>query len=184
MSGRQPEFSRPLAVEDIGKGVRREISATAEELQALAARMKLPAIHALQATLEVVPERHGSFLVRGQMRAQVAQECVRTLDVFDAEVRADIERLFVPADSPAAQALQAAATVELDAQAPDAPDVIHGEEIDLGELVAEYLALSLDPWPKKPGTEHVDIEVGGETEDMTERSRHPFAVLDSLRRKE
>jgi len=188
----QPEFSRPLAVEDVGEeGVEREIAANARELQALATRMKLPAIRSLRARLRIVPEKRGALMVRGHMEAQVEQECVRTLEAFPATVEAEIARLFVPADSPQARALEAAPVVELDADAPDAPDIIHGGEIDLGELVAEHLALSLDPWPKKPGTDFIDMQVGGDDEQPaeggeggTDGKEHPFAALKALKERE
>ncbi len=189
MSEPQPEFSRPLPVEDIGEGIERAISAAPAELRALARRMGLPAIHALAAELAITPEKRGGYLVRGRMRAKVAQECVRTLEVFDADVKADIERLFVPADSPAARALEQeqaeAGTVALDADAPDAPDIIRDGVIDLGELVAEHLALSLDPWPKKPGTDFIDMQAGAPPEeDGEEGAAHPFAALERLKRRD
>ena len=182
-----PEFSRPLPVEDIGEGVERTISARPAELEALAARMKLPAIRMLTATLRVAPEGGGAYMVRGALTAEVEQECVRTLEVFPATVQAEVERLFVPADSPAARALEEAPVIELDADAPDAPDIIRGAEIDLGELAAEVLALSLDPWPRKPGTDFVDMEAGAPEEaDGTDEAgrENPFAVLRGLKLKD
>lgn len=179
-----PEFSRPLPVEDIGEGVERTISARPAELQALAERMKLPAIRMLSATLRVVPEGDGAYRVRGALVAEVDQECVRTLDIFPATVKADVERLFVPPDSPAARALEEAPVIELDADSPDEPDIIRDAEIDLGELAAEVLALSLDPWPRKPGTDFVNVEAGtpeekGEAGDP--ERENPFAVLRALK---
>ena len=179
MSRIKPEFSRPVAVEDIGGGVRRRIAAEPKELRALARRMKLPEVLALQADLSVQPQGAGSYLVTGRMRARVAQECVRTLDVFEDDVQAEVERLFVPADSPAARALEEGPVLELDMEAPDAPDVIRDGVIDLGELVAETLALSLDPWPHKPGTDYVDMEAGAP--EAEEAERNPFAALKGLR---
>ena len=177
----RPEFSRPLPVEDIGAGVRRQIAAEPEELRALAQRMKLPDIVSLQADLSVEPQGGGSYLVKGRMQARVAQECVRTLDVFEDDVTAEVERLFVPADSPAARALEEGPVLELDMEAPDAPDVIHDGAIDLGELVAETLALSLDPWPHKPGTDYVDMEAAAPETNEVEKPDNPFAALKRLR---
>ena len=182
------EFSRIVTPEDIGEGLERTISARPAELEALARRMKLPAIRSLSADLRVKPEGRGGYRVRGRLTAEVEQECVRTLDIFPATVKAEIDRLFVPADSPAARALQAAGVTELDTDAPDAPDIIAEEGIDLGELVSETLALSLDPWPKKPGTDFLDMEARApETpeeraaEERTMEERNPFSVLKNLK---
>jgi len=182
----KPEFSRLVAVEDIDSGLERTISARPEELKALARRMKLPAIRLLSATLRVSPEGRGGYMVRGHLRAEVEQECVRTLEIFPATVEADIERLFVPPDSPAARALDAAPTVELDTDAPDAPDIISEGHIDLGELVAEYLALALDPWPKKPGTDFMDMEAAAPETARREEpdEEHPFAALRQLKKED
>ena len=182
-----PEFSRPLPVEDIGDGVERTISARPAELQALAKRMKLPAIRMLTATLRVEPEGGGAYMVRGALTAEVEQECVRTLDIFPATVKAEVERRFVPADSPAARALEELPVIELDADSPDEPDIIRDDEIDLGELAAEVLALSLDPWPRKPGTDFVDMEAGAPEKPAEEDGMapgNPFAVLRGLKLKD
>ena len=182
MSGNpvEPEFSRLVPVEDIGAGMERRIAAEPAELRALARRMKLPDVLSLEAELAVRPQGDGSYLVTGRMRARVAQECVRTLDVFEDDVVAEVERLFVPADSPAARALEEGSVLELDMDAPDAPDVIREGAIDLGELVAETLALSLDPWPRKPGTDFVDMEAGAPDEAEEEERENPFAALKGL----
>ncbi len=184
------EFSRPIPLEEIGEEARRRIEADERERAALAERMKLPAIHELRADLRVAPGRDGGFLVRGIFFAVVEQECVRTLEPFVSRLEERVERLFVPADSVSARKLRdAAGVVELEANADDAPDVIEGGEIDLGELVAESLALALDPWPKKPGTEFVDYSTDGggartdeEEGDAAARgARNPFSVLQRLR---
>ncbi len=182
------EFSRIVTPEDIGEGLERTISARPAELAALARRMKLPAIRALSADLRVRPEGRGGYRVRGRLTAEVEQECVRTLDIFPATVRAEVDRLFVPADSAAARALEASGAVELDAEAPDAPDILPEEGIDLGELVSEILALSLDPWPKKPGTDFVDMEAGApetagekKAEEEAAEGNNPFSVLRNLK---
>jgi len=180
----QPEFSRPVPVEEIGKGMKRRIEATAEELRALEGRMKLPAIRALSAELSLSPAGKGGYRVSGEMRATVDQECVRTLEVFTSELAAPVDRLFVPADSRLARALEQGPVMELAEEADEAPDIIEDDTIDLGELVAETLALSLDPWPRKPGTDFVDYstEEGGKAPAREPEKPNPFAVLSRLRK--
>ena len=55
----------------------------------------------------------------------------------------------------------------------DAPDVIEDGRIDLGQYAVEQLALSLDPFPRKPDAEFVQPEEPGELS--------PFAVLKTVR---
>jgi hypothetical protein len=56
----------------------------------------------------------------------------------------------------------------------DPPDPIIDGTIDVGALVAEFLALGLDPYPKKPGVEFVPVSVPAEKEER------PFDVLKKL----
>jgi len=59
----------------------------------------------------------------------------------------------------------------------DPPDEIVNGRIDLGALTAEFLALGLDPYPRKPG-------VSFDETAASDRSDSPFAGLERLRRDE
>ncbi len=177
-----PEFSRPVEIDKIGKdGLTEDIAAEPEELAALAERMKLPAIRELKAHLELAPWKKGRIRVRGHFTAVVDQECVRTLDVFTSEVGEPVERIYIKPEFVAAGEMKEDA--DFDAEAPDAPDIIVDDVIDIGELVAESLALALDPWPKKPGTTYVDYHSGeeGDGKDGENGGKSPFAALEKLR---
>jgi hypothetical protein len=54
------------------------------------------------------------------------------------------------------------------------PDEIVNGHIDLGALTAEFLALGLDPYPRKPG---VDFDYKGD-----DKPDSPFAALAKLKR--
>ena len=61
--------------------------------------------------------------------------------------------------------------------APDAPEPIVDGLVDLGALVAEFLALGLDPYPRKPGVAFVEptpLAEPGQTAS-------PFSVLGKFR---
>ncbi len=185
---RTPEFSRPV---EIGKippgGLRETISADAGELKALAARMKIPAINSLSAELRLEPWKKGRVRVRGNFTAEVEQQCVRTLDIFTTTMDEPVERIYVrPQYANAAELRAHRADPFTDPDAPDVADVAVDDVIDLGELVAESLALALDPWPRKPGTDFVDYSTGGgEGPDGDgeegENGKSPFAALGKLR---
>jgi len=178
-----PEFSRPVEIDKIDKdGLTEDIVAEPEELAALAERMNLPAIRELKAHLELVPWKKGRIRVRGHFTALVDQECVRTLDIFTSEVGEAVDRIYIKPEFVTAGEMKESA--DFDAEAPEAPDVIVDEVIDIGELVAESLALALDPWPKKPGTTYVDYHSGddGGTEEENDGRKSPFAALEKLRR--
>jgi uncharacterized metal-binding protein YceD (DUF177 family) len=178
-----PEFSRPFDITKLGKqGQRQTIEATPGELKALARRMKIPAIHSLCATLDIQPWKKGQIRVRGKLQASIDQECVRTLDIFTSSMEEPVERIY--ARRSRQDAPEQNKENEIDPLASDEPDIIEGDRIDLGELVAETLALSLDPWPKKPGTDFIDYQTDDSgAAPVEERRPSPFAGLESLKQK-
>ena len=66
----------------------------------------------------------------------------------------------------------------IDPDGPDLPESFTGDTIDIGAVVAEIVAMALDPYPRKP-----DVEFGGHIEgDATdEKKPSPFAVLKNLK---
>lgn len=112
----------------------------------------------------------------GRLRAGVVQTCVVTLDPVPAAIDVPVEAEFWPPEKIATlqeQADDPAETGEM-----DWPEPIEGDAIDLGPLIYETLATSLDPYPKKPGA-HFDWSEGNADEQMTQNG--PFAALKSLK---
>ena len=60
----------------------------------------------------------------------------------------------------------------------DEPDPIIDGKIDLGALAAEFFALGLDPYPRKPGV------VCSNRPKSREATISPFSALASVRRAE
>jgi len=164
----QPEFSRPLPVDRVPKsGSTEVIEAEPEECQALAGRMDLPAIHGLKATIRATPWRGGGMKLEGTLNADLDQVSVVSLEVFRHSLDIPILRYFLPPGAVPASGED------------DADSIEHGI-IDLGEVVAETLALELDPYPRKPGE---SFEGGSEEDDASAERESPFAVLAKARQK-
>jgi uncharacterized metal-binding protein YceD (DUF177 family) len=158
------EFSRPLDVARVSAGGSTEkIAATIEECARLAKRLGLPAIHTLRAELLAKSWRGGGLKVTGELSADLEQMSVISLEAFRQEVRIPIERYF-----------HFKPPTEDDSEAEDV-DAIVGGHIDLGEVVAETLALELDPYPRKPGETFASTEDAG-----VEAERGAFAQLKVL----
>jgi len=64
----------------------------------------------------------------------------------------------------------------VDAASEDAPEPLEGDEIDLGELMAEQLGLGIDPYPRRPGA---ILEI---PETASEAALKPFAALQALKK--
>ena len=167
-----PEFSRPISVDDIdAEDVAVELEATAAERRRLADRFGLLEIGALTARLTVSRGSSGiPIRVFGRFRAALTQCCGVSLDPFDSVVENSVEVEFVPAvDVPIVE--------EFDIDDADPPEPLQGSEIDLGELVAQHLAVSLDPYPRKSGAEAPTWDGSADSTDD-----NPFAVLEKLRK--
>ena len=127
------------------------IEATPAEREELASFYKLPAIAALTATLRLEPWGRGGARVTGAVHGELTQICVVSLEPFPATVDEDVDVRFAPqtvadSKSPAAKEAQTFSLAD-----EDEPDPVIDGKIDLGALTAEFFALGLDPYPRKPG---------------------------------
>jgi uncharacterized metal-binding protein YceD (DUF177 family) len=164
-----PEFSRPLNAAGLphaGRDV--ALSASAAECQALAARFGIPGITRLAAALHAKPGADGRIRVVGRITAGVVQVCVVSLEPFETALDVPYESLFLRQDL-----LDAEPEGLLDPEAID-EEGYTGTHFDLGESVAQALALALDPWPRNPDAVAPADQA---SDDDTPPPASPFAVL-------
>ncbi|MFD0934490.1 YceD family protein [Methylobacterium trifolii] len=157
-------LSRSVNVERLpqGRGAV-TVEASPAECAALAADFRIPAIRDLVGRFAV--EGPTSRLrVTGRVEAVVTQVCTVSLEPFESRVDEAVDEVFTDTD-------QRAGT---DAEEADIPDPIVGGRIDFGRLTAEFLALGLDPYPRKPGVSFEPVQAGP---DIT-----PFDALRGLTR--
>lgn len=182
-----PEFSRPVAVEALqDDGVALSVEADASERAKLAERFGLIGIDSLAGDARVTPEPSGDlFRLEGTFKADVLQTCVVTLEPLPAHLEDSFVRLYSTAARPEPSVEE---HLDLDAEEPPEP-VEHGQ-IDVGEAIAEQLALALDPFPRKPGILFADYSfpAGGAADsgDKVQDSgaaEGPFAALARLKDK-
>lgn len=164
-------WSIGLRLSDLGKvPLHRRVEADDAARRRVADLLDLADLDNLSAEVEVAPWMDGA-VVRGRWAARVLQTCGVSLEPFASDLDGDFEVRCVPAASPLAPAPEA--DVVLDPEAPDPPDVLEGEMIDLGAYVVEHLALELDPFPRKPG---LAFEPPDEPPEPS-----PFAALAQLK---
>ncbi len=164
-----PEFSRLLALDGLRDGTcDRVLEANAEECAGLARRFDLLAVESLNATVKVTRSPAGEVTVQGRVQARVCQSCVVTLAPVAAAVDEDFDLRF---------ALETAgADVVIGA---DDPEPLPDGPVDLGEIVAQQLALGLNPYPRAPGVV-LDADRPPDAADDG-RGDGPFAALAALR---
>jgi len=169
-----PEFSRPVTVESlkIGKS-ERKITATPEECASLAKRFNLLALDNLNANLILIRKGQGGsarLAVSGRLNATVCQSCVITLDPVSMEIDTEFAAMF----DIAAGDDQSESDVDLQID-DDVEPIIEGI-VDLGELVAQNLAVEIDPFPRKEDADSSEI-----IPKTTENDANPFSVLKKLK---
>ncbi len=169
------EFSRPFAVDRVpAGGARVAIEALAGERRALAGRFGLVRLDALSAELRLERVPGGDLLkISGHILAELAQSCVVTLEPVPAGIDAEFERLF-SRDVPEIAEGEVEVAIE-----DDQPEPLPGDAIDLGELVAEELALALDPYPRSPAADQA-LTALGLADDA--KATGPFGALAALRK--
>ncbi len=174
------EFSRMVRVDRIpASGMSLDIEAKPAERAALADRFGIPSIQSLRAELTLRLLAGGAVVrVTGRIQAEVVQTCVVTLEPVPEVVDERFSLSFGAGPDD-----EIGAEIELSLDDEDPPDPIVDGSIDVGEAVAEHLALALDPFPRKPGI----VFEGGEEEgpgeaEIPEEKPNPFAVLAQLRK--
>jgi uncharacterized metal-binding protein YceD (DUF177 family) len=165
-------FSRLVRVDHLPReGQAVTIEATPAEREGLASFYRLPDIAALTATLRLEPWGRGGARVTGAVHGELTQLCIVSVEPFPATLDEDVDVRFAPpkADDRKSSAEQEALTLSLADE--DDPDPVINGKIDLGALTAEFFALGLDPYPRKPGA------VLDEERTNSEPTGSPFAAL-------
>ena len=176
MTEARPELPYLVAIDHIGPAWQtHHIAAGDAERLALAQRFDLLELKRLDAEVRVRRIRAGRYLeVIGTFDADVVQSCVATLEPVEARVEEEFRELYGPIGGERAGFDAAEIVVD-----PESPEPIEGPTVDLGEAVAQHLALSLDPYPRAPGAGPApDSEPPGPSEPGRPS---PFAVLGALK---
>jgi hypothetical protein len=165
----RPVFSRLLAVKDLptrGRDV--VVEATEKEREAIARELALPGVDSLVANYHISPTTRGAR-VTGEVVAHVRQICVVSLETFPTKVREAVDMVFAtPTERVAGPLPRGELVISPDEE--DPPEALIDGKIDLGAVAFEFLALGLDPYPRKKGAEF-------SFKDAARDVPSPFSVL-------
>jgi uncharacterized metal-binding protein YceD (DUF177 family) len=172
-------LSRLLKVEEIKDGASESIEATKAEMGEIARLLDLRGLEGLAMTYRLTRAGAGRFRLKGELNADVTQTCVVSLEPLESHLDVPVEAEFWPS-------YMIAAHEESEAEhggtaISDWPEPINDGRIDLGPILYETLATSLDPYPKKEGVSFAWSE-GAETPGH-EAKTGPFAALGALKRR-
>jgi uncharacterized metal-binding protein YceD (DUF177 family) len=167
-----PEFSRVVSVARLGDHeAAYPITANEAERTALARRFGLVGVDRFAADVRIVRDTGGGIRLKAAIEADIVQQCVVTLEPFASRIGDDFTLVYQRRVAPPSELL------DVDE---DEFELLEGEEIDIGEAVAQQLSLALDPFPRSPGAGFPET-IQAETEAAVRSN--PFAELAKLAKK-
>lgn len=170
-----PEMSRPV---EAGKvplhGLELTIEARPQERAALAERFGIPEVRSLRADVRIEPAA-GGFQLTGHMKAEVVQTCVISSQPVEQTVDEAVQLRFAPAVEESEEEEVELAEGDLDVLPLD------GDVMDVGEAIAETLALALDPYPRASDEALAEVRRFLLTEEEDRMARSPFSGLAQKR---
>ncbi len=167
------EFSRPVDLRGIDAR-KRHLEADASERAALARRFGIRAIHRLEADIDLTKDG-AAITATGRLSADIVQACAITDEDLPVTIAEELALRFIPET-----AVEASAEAELDLTVDELDDIpFSGLVFDLGEAVAQSLALAIDPFAAGPNADALRKEKGL----LDEQAAGPFAALAALKGK-
>jgi uncharacterized metal-binding protein YceD (DUF177 family) len=167
------DFAHRLQLDQIRDGDRVDLVATTDERAALAKRLGLLSLDRLEAHAALSLD---GPMVRasGRLKASLDQACIATGEPVHAHLDEPFDLLFAP------EPKVAGGDEEIELGQADLDTVFHdGSAIELGDAIADTLALALDPYPRSAGADAALKEAGV----LTEEEAGPFAALAALKEK-
>ena len=151
-----------------------------ETLKLLADRFQIVAIENFKGQFQITPtQKHFMLVVTYQ--AKVFQACV----VTDEAVEDDISESFDVRLEPSAEPDDLPMDEETMMNEEDT-EYVPERTVDVGDLMAQYLATALNPFPRKGGAEFEQKAGKGAhvlSEEEDKETRNPFSVLKKLQDK-
>lgn len=186
------EFPHILAASKIGPvPTDLNFAANERECAALARRYNILGVQSVDVEARLVREADGmTIAVTGKFVANVTQACVTTLEPVPDRIEEEFEGFFLD-ESQARSFMRAKKRkVEVDdgdmpleddeagvTDERDDPEPVTNGAVDVGELVAQYLSLALNPYPHSEKA----LAEGPLGEETDVKKPNPFAVLKDLK---
>jgi len=195
----QSEWFYPFNVENIpssGKTVK--MVADSQYLKPIAERLEISELKNLEAELRLTLQNGGHILnITGHFKADVVQECVSTLQPVETHLEDDFEAWYADHSKAVSfnrakhqmKAMEEGDEVQI-LEEKDDPEALIDGQVDLGEVVIQFLSLSVNPYPRAEG---VEVEEGEPQPIEIQSSKaaskpslrpNPFAALKNWRPKD
>jgi len=165
------EFSRTYDPRQL-PGTAVELAATEAERAALTRRFGLVRIDRMEARIELIREAAGASAT-GRLQGEIVQSCAVSGEDLPVSIDEPVNLKFVPAGAASAPDEE----IELEAEELDEIEFT-GSQFDLGEALAQTLALAIDPYAVGPNAEEARRRAGLLDKDTS----GPFAALAALKK--
>lgn len=165
------QLHRPVTVSRLNGPTTLEIVATDEERARIAGDLELLEIERLAAEVALRPWRGEGVRVTGSVSGKVRQSCGVTLE----PVVSQINETFDVRLHPDASLGDGEGPMVIDPEAPDPPELLSSDTLDVGQLVLEYFVLGVPAYPRAS-----DATFDG-PKDAEDDEPSPFAALQALR---
>ncbi len=166
------EFARPYDLRHLPTGPQ-QLEASAAECAALASRFGLVRVDHLRATVTLIPDG-AAVRAQGRLNAAIVQSCAVSGEDLPVKIAEPLAFRFVPPAQPGRPDEE----MELDEDDLDEIEMEAQGCFDLGEALAQSMALAIDPFAVGPHAEEARRKAGLLNPDQT----GPFAALAALKK--
>lgn len=172
----ETEFSFLLPADTIGKAPKKvRIVANEPERRALARRFDLIAVDKFTADVTVGRIADSALIqVSGRFRADIVQICVVSGEPVATSIEETVSERLGLRDPDEAEAV-------FDIDDEDPPMPFNDGSLELGELLAQYLAVSIDPYPRVADAAPRSA-IENEDAVVEKRANRPFEALAVLKK--
>lgn len=160
------------------------ISPDPEEARRLALRLSVLSVDTLVADLVIMHSPGDvSYHVKGKFKARLTQACAVTLEPVKTYIQDEFEAWFADSQgvAPFAKLKRERQMQKAHEELPileekEDPEAIIDGKIDLGELVTQYLSLSIDPYIRAEGVT-LEVKESKKADHEPDLIKNPFAAL-------
>ena len=173
------EFCRFFNFDKVGTtGAQVRLTATPEECQALAVRFSISEVRFLEVLFQITrdTDRAQTYLIEGTLKAEVVQPCVVTLLDIHTPITAALVVKAVPTHE---LTISSIATFDWAEEIDE--EVYTQNQLDLGEIAAQYLALEIPFYPRHPHAPDTDDTTSPDDAPDATSPGNVFNVLKDLK---
>ncbi len=177
---KKADLSLNLVAAEIDREVKSyELTATPDQLEDIRKRFDLVALNSMSASVAVNSKANDEgILLEGHVRADLVQRCIASLADVPEIVDAPFTLLLV--DPETANRMDADESF-LDTDQPEY-DALEGDIVEVGEIVAQTVAISMNPYPRAEGAELTGLQNKDISFNEPElEKKNPFAALGKLK---